>query len=188
VVLTPVLGAALFRRRVGRNAWIAVGLATVGLGVLSLQGFSLSLGDSLTLGAALLYAFHILGLGSWSEPADAYGMATVQMFVIAVTCTLAALPGGLTVPGSLHLWWPIVFTGLVEGALALLVQTWAQAHLSPTRAAIIMTGELVFAALFAITLGGEPLTWRLVGGLPVVAAMLLAEQGAVPVAHLAEGP
>ena len=55
-------------------------------------------------------------------------------------------------------------------------QTWAQAHLPPTRAAIIMSMEPVFAALFAVLLGGESATIRMVfGGLLVLAAMLMAE-------------
>ena len=41
------------------------------------------------------------------------------------------------------------------GALAMLGQTWAQAHLPPTRSAIIMTMEPVFAATFAVLLGGD---------------------------------
>ena len=65
---------------------------------------------------------------------------------------------------------------LVAGALALVAQTWAQAHLAPTRAAIIMTMEPVFAALFAVLLGGEVLTARmLVGGGLVLTAMYLVE-------------
>ena len=57
-------------------------------------------------------------------------------------------------------------------------QTWAQAHLPPTRAAIIMSMEPVFAALFAVLLGGESLTSRmLVGGRLVLAAMLVVELG-----------
>lgn len=62
------------------------------------------------------------------------------------------------------------------GALALAGQTWAQAHLPPTRAAIIMTMEPVFAAFFAILLGGESLTLRMaLGGAMVLAAMLTVE-------------
>ena len=47
---------------------------------------------------------------------------------------------------------------LFAGALALVGQTWAQAHLPPTRTAIIMTMEPVFAAFFAVLLGGESTT------------------------------
>jgi drug/metabolite transporter (DMT)-like permease len=61
-------------------------------------------------------------------------------------------------------------------ALALAGQTWAQAHLPPTRSAIIMSMEPVFAAFFAVLLGGEALTARmLVGGAMVLTAMLVVE-------------
>ena len=43
---------------------------------------------------------------------------------------------------------------IFAGAFALWAQTWAQAHVHPTRAAIIMTTEPVFAAAFAVALGG----------------------------------
>ena len=62
------------------------------------------------------------------------------------------------------------------GALALAGQTWAQAHLAPTRSAIIMSMEPVFAAFFAVLLGGEDLTARmLLGGGMVLTAMLVVE-------------
>ena len=46
--------------------WGAVALATAGLGVLTLDGFSVGYGEALTLVAAMLYALHIVGLGAWS--------------------------------------------------------------------------------------------------------------------------
>jgi drug/metabolite transporter (DMT)-like permease len=59
---------------------------------------------------------------------------------------------------------------------AMIGQTWAQAHLPATRVAIIMSTEPVFAALFAVWLGGESATLRMVfGGLLVLVAMVLAE-------------
>ena len=62
------------------------------------------------------------------------------------------------------------------GVLALWVQTWAQARMSATRAAIVMTLEPVFAAFFAVAAGQESPTWRmLVGGVLVLTAMYLVE-------------
>jgi drug/metabolite transporter (DMT)-like permease len=73
-------------------------------------------------------------------------------------------------------WASVIYMAVVPAALALLGQTWAQAHLAPTRTAIIMTTEPVFAAFFAVMLGGEELTSRmLVGGTLVLAAMMLVE-------------
>jgi len=65
---------------------------------------------------------------------------------------------------------------LVAGVLAMILQTWAQAHLSATRSAIMMTGEPLFAAAFAVAFGSDLLTWRmLLGGGLIVAAMALVE-------------
>ena len=73
-------------------------------------------------------------------------------------------------------WLSVVYMAVVAGAAALLGQTWAQAHLPPTRTAIIMSMEPVFAALFAVLLGGESATLRmLLGGALVLAAMLIVE-------------
>ena len=79
-------------------------------------------------------------------------------------------------PSNPRDWLSVVYMALFAGALALVGQTWAQAHLPPTRSAIIMSMEPVFAALFAVLLGGESFTLRMVtGGLMVLAAMLVVE-------------
>ncbi len=178
VVFTPLLAAVVLRQRVDRAAWFAVVLATVGLGVLSVQGFALGGGEALTLLSALCYAVHIIGLGAWSSSRDALGLAVVQMITVALLCALAAVPGGITLPPDGGAWFGVVYTALGAGALALVLQTWAQAQLPPTRAAVIMTMEPVFAGLFAVVLGGESVTLRLaLGGTLVLAAMYLVELG-----------
>jgi drug/metabolite transporter (DMT)-like permease len=55
-----------------------------------------------------------------------------------------------------------------------MVQTWSQAHMSTTKVAVILTMEVVFAAVFAILFGGESLTLQTaVGGILVVIAMFV---------------
>ena len=176
VVLTPVLGAVLLRDRLPGSTWLAVGLATAGLAVLSLRGLGIGYGEGLTLAAAALYALHIIGLGRWSTPDSATGLATLQAFVIAAVALVGALPGGLTLPEGGAQWTSLLYMALVAGAAALWAQTWAQSHLSATRAAIVMTMEPVFAAFFAVLFGGESLRARmLVGGGLVLAAMYVVE-------------
>jgi drug/metabolite transporter (DMT)-like permease len=59
----------------------------------------------------------------------------------------------------------------------MVLQTWAQAHIEPPRAAVIMAMEPVWAAAFAVAFGGESVTGRMViGGLAIVSAMYLVEQ------------
>jgi drug/metabolite transporter (DMT)-like permease len=176
VVATPIFAAVLLRTRIGGLTWVAVLLAIAGLAVLTLGGFSVGYGEALIFVAAMLYALHIVGLGAWSAPRDALGMATVQLIVIAVLCLVATAPNGLILPEQPSDWASVIYMAVVAGAGAMIGQTWAQAHLPPTRAAIIMTMEPVFAALFAVLFGGESMTARMIfGGLLVLSAMLLAE-------------
>jgi len=176
VVATPLFAALLLRERIAASVWAAVLISASGLAVLSLQGFSVSYGVTLIFASALLYALHIVGLSQWSNRSNVLGLSVVQMAVIAAVCTLASAPNGIGTPHTGGGWLSLIYMALVAGALALLAQTWAQAHLSSTRAAIIMTMEPVWAAFFAVLLGGESLTGRmLVGGALVLAAMYLVE-------------
>ncbi|MGH1562660.1 DMT family transporter [Mumia sp. DW29H23] len=183
VVFTPILAALVLRQRIGAPVWIAVVVATVGLGFLSLDGLSIGYGEGITLLSAVLYAAHIVMLGAWTSAREAYALAVVQMAVISVMCLIMTAPGGVTLPQTGGQWLSMVYMALVAGAFAMLAQTWAQAHLPATRAAIIMSMEPVFAAAFAIGFTAESLTLRtLLGGGMVLAAMLIAE--AVPRRHV----
>jgi drug/metabolite transporter (DMT)-like permease len=176
VVCTPLLAAVVLKTRITPVTWGAVALATAGLAVLTLEGFSVGYGEAITLVAAVLYAVHIVGLGAWSRPSQALGMTIVQLWVIAVLCFVATAPDGLVLPATTADWSSVVYMALVAGAAAMLGQTWAQAHLPPTRTAIIMSMEPVFAAFFAVLLGGEALTLRMLGGgLMVLTAMIVVE-------------
>jgi drug/metabolite transporter (DMT)-like permease len=176
VVLTPIFTAVLLRERVAGSTWAAVCLATGGLALLSLNGFTVGVGEAITLLAAAFYALHIVGLGKWSGHEIATGLSVVQMVVIAVICLLGAVPGGITMPSGLGQWASVLYMVVFASIGSLWVQTWAQAHMPATRAAIIMTMEPVFAAFFAVWLGGEALTARmLLGGALVLTAMYAVE-------------
>jgi drug/metabolite transporter (DMT)-like permease len=192
-VFTPILALLLLRQKMAVRVWLAVGLATAGLALLSLNGFSVGAGVWLTLAAAALYALQIIGLGQWSQPGEAPGLACVQTVAIAVVCLLATAPHGPMLPPDRSAWLAVLYMALIAGAGAMLMQTWAQGHLPATRTAIVMTTEPVFAAAFAVLLGVDALSWRmLAGGGLVLAAMYLVELmpprrgpvGAVPVEAL----
>jgi drug/metabolite transporter (DMT)-like permease len=180
VVATPVFAALILRTRIGTLTWLAVALAMAGLGVLTLSGpigeSPIGYGEALIFVSALIYALHIVGLGAWSQPGQAMGMAIVQLMVISVICLACTAPNGLVLPHRVGDWASLLYMAVFAAAGAMIGQTWAQAHLPPTRAAIIMSMEPVFAALFAVWFGGESATVRMVlGGLLVLSAMLLAE-------------
>ena len=138
--------------------WVAVLLAMAGLGVLTLgdvsAGLGLGYGEALTLVSALIYALHIVGLGAWSNARDAAGHVDrpVHRDRRDLLGRRRARTGSCsrTEPAD---WLSIFYMALFAGAAALLGQTWAQAHLPPTRTAIIMSMEPVFAAFFAVLAG-----------------------------------
>ena len=72
----------------------------------------------------------------------------------------------------------MLLTAIAATAVAFFVQTWAQAHLAPTRAAVVMTMEPVFAGVFGVAFGGDSLSGRtIVGALLVLIAMYAVELG-----------
>lgn len=178
VVFTPLFGALLLRQRVPAAAWLAVAVATVGLGLISLHGLSIGGGELLTVGCAAAFALHIVGLGRWAASYDAYALAVPQLATTTVLCAAVALPGGLAVPPDAGVWAALALTALLATAVAFVVQTWAQQRLTPTRTAVVMTMEPVFALLFGVGLGGDRIGARgFAGAALVLVAMLLVEVG-----------
>jgi drug/metabolite transporter (DMT)-like permease len=178
VVFTPLCAALLLRRPVGRITWLAVALATAGLALISLRGFSISLGVGLTVLCALLFALHIVGLGEWSPSYDAGGLAVMQLTTVAVLSIVCAAPKSLAPPPDLRAWGAVLLTAIFATSIAFFIQTWAQAQLAPTRAAVVLTMEPVFAGIFGVSFGGDRLGARIVvGALLVLAAMYLVELG-----------
>ena len=184
VVFTPLASAVALRRRVQPAAWLAVGVATVGLALLSLgstagQHGTLT-GVALTLGCAVAFAVHIVGLGEWSHRHDPLGLAVVQMATVTAICAVSAVPAGdgLAPPPTAGSWVAIAVTSVAATAFAFFVQTWAQTILDPTRTAVIMTMEPVFAGVFAVWLAGEHMGPRTIAGSALVlAAMFFVELG-----------
>lgn len=176
VVLTPVVLWILFKEKLSKVTWIAVFIATGGLMVLSLKGWSFGMGETLTLLGALGYALHIIFLSRWARKEDPLVLTAIQLVTVGLFCLPFALVDGITLPNSPAMWMSFIYMALIAGFGAILVQTWAQSRITATRAAIIMTCEPVFASGFAVAFGGEHLTWRLLlGGGLVLGAMFMAE-------------
>ena len=174
IVLTPLFASIILRQRVSRFTWICVVIATVGLGLLSIHGWSVGLGELLTFISAIFYALHIIALSKWSSGRDAYAMTVIQLSMCALLSGLASIPGGYSPPPDFGVWSVVIFTAVFATAIAFIVQTWSQAHMSATKVAVILTMEVVFAAIFAIIFGGESLTFQSsIGGVMVVTAMYL---------------
>ena len=178
VVFTPVIGAIVFRRLPSAAAGLGVILATGGLVLLAMPaGFHLRKGDALEVMTAITFAIHILLIARFGKGIPALRFAATQ---IATAATLALVWSGI---GEHHLghpdggtWLGMVVTGVFATALAFLVQTRAQQQIPPTRTAVILTAEPVFAGIFGFWIAGDRLGARGdVGAVLIVAGILVAE-------------
>lgn len=174
VVATPVIAALVLRVRITAFTWGCVLLATAGLALLSLKGWNLGYGEFLVFLCAIAFAAHIIALSKWSNGLDVYAMTLVQLATCALATGVISLIQGYEAPADRNGWYVILFTAIICTAVAFVVQTWSQAHMSATKVAVILTMEVVFAALFAVVFGGESLSLRtFFGGLLVLIAMFM---------------
>jgi drug/metabolite transporter (DMT)-like permease len=184
VVLVPILQGLVWRVLPDTRAVLGVGAAAVGLFLLSGGASELHLlGDGLVFLCALSFSAHILATSRYARYHDAGVLTVLQLGVVAVLCAAFAATGAMFgVPLSLQaLWEPEVLvalgvTALLASAAAFYIQTFAQRYASPTRTAIILTMEPVFAGLFGYAFAGERLTlagW--IGAAAILAGMLIAE-------------
>ncbi|HET6624378.1 MAG TPA: DMT family transporter [Gaiellaceae bacterium] len=177
VVFTPFIALALFRTPVPRALWAGVGLAVVGLFLLSGAPGGSATGNALVLAAALAAALQIVALERFAPRYDVRALTFLQMATSFVGfLAIALVLGELEVPQGGTVWAALLVTGLFAGALGFLVATWVQARTTAARAALVFTLEAPFAALAGVLLADEVLGsagWLGCG--VMMAGILLAE-------------
>lgn len=152
VVLTPLLNR-LFGVRIRWWTWSATAVSLAGLVLLTGGPSGMNLGDLLVLACAVLFALHIVLLGRWSPGASPARLALVQFAM----CTALFTAGGtwtLRMPNG-AVWFAILVTGLFASAFGYFIQTWAQAHISANRTALILATEPAWALVAAVALAGQ---------------------------------
>ncbi len=179
IPLTPIFGAMLFRRSPLWQEIVGLVLAVAGTALLSWPGqrFIMALGDWLTVGCAVAFAFHIVALGHFTPSVGFAPMTCLQILFgagfAAVGAPLVEKPFWNPVPSTFV---AIVVAGVLATALAFAVQTWAQQHTTATRAALLFSLEPVFAWIISFLVTGEVLTGRsAIGALMVLSGIVCAE-------------
>ncbi len=181
VVFVPVLSWLLWRRR--PNGWTVLGLSAAlgGLFALNPTGLALGRGELLTVGCALAFAAHIVTLEARSSRHGAVELAAVQLTVVAGWMAVAATLTGARWEMTQSAWLAAAFTAWGASAVGFSLQTWAQARVESTRAALLLTTETVVAAVLGAVIG-ERLSQRAWSGVVLILiGVVLAElKGRVP--------
>ncbi|NDB18436.1 MAG: DMT family transporter [Actinobacteria bacterium] len=177
VVLTPLLAAWWFRARIGWATTGAVVTAGTGLALLTLVDGRVGGGEAVTAVCAVAFAAQIVLLGQWATPSNTLALVVIQLATVSVIEIALALivERPLALPESTSSWGGIVFLALAATVYGFLAQTWAQAHMTATRAAVILTAEPMFAAATGVVTGDRLLPRQMVGAVLVLAAMYLVE-------------
>jgi drug/metabolite transporter (DMT)-like permease len=179
VVMVPAIAVAATRRRVHPAVWPAAALSLAGMALLGGGGIAgLNWGDGLIIVSAFFGALQIVGLsllvGNLGRP---LAVAFAQYAVTGVIgLGLAFMFETPSLAGLMGAWREIAYTGLLSGGVAFTLQSIAQAHTPPSDAAIIVSMESVFAALFGALILGERLNlsgW--IGAGLVMAAVLVVQ-------------
>lgn len=184
-VLVPVLLVIFWKTRIHPWRALGIGLALAGLFFMTVpagrQGLAdftnTNMGDLLTIGCALAFAFQIILLGRSTQRFPFEQMAFLQ---VAVAAALMAGASPLLESPHLHLSSTVIAAVLVTGvfgtAVAFTVQAWAQQFTPATHAALIFTLEPVFAWLTSFLYMKERLGVRSgAGALLILAGVLVSE-------------
>ncbi len=149
VVLVPIFGLLLFRKKVSWNIWPAVILAAVGLYLLCVkEGFSVQMGDVITFFCAIVFAFHILAVDSVSAKIAGVTLSCIQFFVagsLSLICMfLFEDPQWSAIQSAAG---ALLYAGILSCGVAYTLQIVGQKHTDPTVASLLMSLESVFAVL-----------------------------------------
>ncbi|WP_301108815.1 DMT family transporter [Sporosarcina sp.] len=178
VVIVPFIAFILYKRKLDTFELFGAVLALIGVAVLSLQWSSgINLGDVLTLGCAVMFAFHIFYTGRFVQTEDAILLTLLQMGAAALIACVTVFGLG-EMSFSMH---PtgvssVLYLAVFSTTIAFLMQTVGQKHISETKAAIILSTESVWGMAFSVALAYEVLTGRMfIGALLIFIAILISE-------------
>ena len=159
IVFVPFLGLFLGQRP-GRNALLSLIPAIVGLYLLSCTSVSgINKGDVLLLLCAVAFSVQILLIDRHCAGLDGLKLNCIQALVVTVLSVPSALLTE-TVDASLiaSCWLPLGYAGVLSMGVAYTLQIVGQKRVAPSAAALLMSLESVFAALFGWLLLHETMT------------------------------
>jgi drug/metabolite transporter (DMT)-like permease len=149
---------------------------------------SINIGDLLTLGCAIGFAFHCIALSHVSPRIGYRPLAILQVGFCAIFMAIS-----LPFIEHPHIAWTprlaiaLAIAAVLATAAAFSIQSWAQSVLPPTHTALLLTLEPVFAWITSFAVMGERLGLRPASGaLLILAGIALTElvpQPHVPTAH-----
>ena len=177
IVIVPIIGIFL-KKRPTIMVPISVLIAVAGLYCLSCAGTTqIEIGDLLMIASALMFAIQITCIDKFSRDLDPIRLNAIQALVCSVLSTIIVLFNETpTWTGITACTIPLLHTGFLSMGAAYAFQIIGQKDIEPTAAALIMSLESVFAAIFGVMILHETMTfWETVGCILVFIAVILSQ-------------
>ncbi len=178
VVGVPLLGI-VFGRRPGLRIWFCVLLGVIGLYLISVkEGFRIERGDALMILCAFLFSFQIMSVDHFSKGTDnLLLLAGLQFLTTAAVSGIGMLlfetPRWTDIAAAAV---PILYAGVMSGAVGYTLQILGQKYTDPALASLIMSLEAVFSALTGWIILHERMTGREIIGCAVLFSAVLIAQ------------
>lgn len=185
VPLVPLLAWVVQRQRPHWSVWPAAAGCLAGTWLLTGASLeSLAVGDWWVLASALPWAVHVLLVGQVANKIRGAYLLACGQFAI---CALASGGLGLAtetvdIDGLRTAAGAIAYTGILSVGVGFTLQVIGQRHAHPADAAIILSSETVFAALFGAALMGDRLSLTGLAGCALILACILSVQ-LLPLLH-----
>lgn len=160
VVFTPFIAYFLLGDRLKVRDFLSLGVAIVGLYLISGASLSFNYGDLLTVLCAISFAFQIVFVQKFGER-DYLSLAFWQIFWNFVFSTIYALIfEGFVLPVGITPWLGILYTGIFATVIAFTLQVKYQKETKAHKAALIYSAEPIFGHISAFLTIGEVLSLR----------------------------
>ena len=179
VPLVPLISWLLMRVRPHWSVWPCSIGCLAGMWLLSGAGsLSLGVGDTWVVASSLFWALHVIFVGRIAgRIAAPYLVACAQFFVCGVLCLIwAAFNETITLAGIQQAAVPIIYTGIFSIGFAYTGQVVGQRYTEAADAAIILSAETIFAAMFGFLLMGERLSTTGLAGCALIFTCIVAVQ------------
>jgi drug/metabolite transporter (DMT)-like permease len=179
VPLVPLLAWAVDRKAPHLSVWPAA--AGSFLGIFMLSGGhvdALTTGDYWVIASTLFWAAHVLWVGRVAARRGSPVMVACTQFVVCgvLASLLAVVAEPISAAGVIAAMPAILYGGLLSVGIAFTLQVVAQRHTPPADAAVLLSSELLFAAVAgAIYLGERLSPLQLAGGMLIFACIVAVQ-------------
>ena len=161
VFFVPAILLIIFRTAPHPIVWLCAPMALTGLFFLNGGHLdNMNVGDIIMIACAVFWGLHVLMLGYLARDT---GLPVFVSAMCFLTAGVASELGSFifetpTIEGIMGGWVEIVYAGVFSTAIAFTLQAVGQVYVPPANAAIILSGEALFAAIGGAVILGERLS------------------------------